>query len=83
MSTKLVWTKPWYRSRGVWGAILAAAGTIYGLYATALPCSGWQAFHNYAAAAVTLYGAYLAFVGRRTASQPIHIFWRYQKEVAD
>lgn len=83
MSTKLVWTKAWYRSRGVWGAILAATGTIYGLYATTLPCGAWQAFHNYAAAAVTLYGAYLAFVGRRTASQPIHIFRRYQKEVAD
>ncbi len=83
MSTKLVWTKAWYRSRGVWGSILAAAGTIYGLYATALPCGALQTFHNYTSAAITLYGAYLAFVGRRTASQPIHIFWRYQKEVPD
>jgi len=83
MSTKLVWTKPWYRSRGVWGSILAAAGTAYGLYATALPCGPLQTLHNYASAGITLYGAYLAFVGRRTASHPIHFFWRYQKEVED
>jgi hypothetical protein len=80
---RLVWTKPWYRSRGVWGAIFATAGTIYGLYATALPCGVWQTFHGYASAVATLYGAYLAFVGRRTASQPIHIFWPSQKEVPD
>ena len=79
----LVWTKPWYRSRGIWGSILAAGGTLYGLYATALPCGDWQTIHNYASSAVALYGAYLAFVGRRTASQPIHIFWRNQREVPD
>jgi hypothetical protein len=80
---KLVWSKPWYRSRGVWGAILGAAGTGYGLWAGLLPCGTLQTFHNYASAAVTLYGAYLAFVGRRSASQPIHILWRQQVEVPD
>lgn len=67
----------------MWGALLAAAGTIYGLYATVSPCGEWQTVHNYASAGVALYGSYLAFIGRRTASQPIHIFWRYQKEVPD
>lgn len=81
--TKIVWSKPWYRSRGVWGAILGAVGTGYGLWANLLPCGPLQMAHNYASAAVTLYGAYLAFVGRRTASQPIHIFWRRKVEVSD
>lgn len=72
------WSKPWYRSRGVWGAILGATGTVYGLWAGLLPCGTLQTFHNFASAAVTLYGALLAFVGRRTASQPIHIFWKYR-----
>ena len=81
--TKIVWSKPWYRSRGIWGAILGAAGTAYGLWATVLPCGIEQTAHNYLSAAVTLWGAYLAFVGRRGASQPIHIFWRRQVEVDD
>ncbi len=81
--THLVWTKPWYRSRGVWGSILAFVGTFYGLYTTVLPCGPWQTFHNYASAAVTLYGAYLAFVGRASASQTIHFFWRTQVEERD
>jgi hypothetical protein len=83
VTTSLVWSKPWYRSRGVWGSIFAAAGTAYGLYANVLPCGPLQMFHNYASAAVTLYGAWLAFIGRKTASHPIHFFWRYQKEVLD
>lgn len=83
MTVKVVWSKPWYRSRGVWGALLGASATIYGLYATALPCGVVQDVHNYAAGALALYGSYLAFMGRRTASQPIHIFWPYQKEVLD
>lgn len=83
MSDHLMWSKPWYQSRGVWGAILGAAGTVYGLYGSTLPCGGMQDFINYASAGVTLYGAYLAFVGRRTASQPIHFFWRYQKMVPE
>jgi hypothetical protein len=74
------WSKPWYRSRGVWGAILGAVGTVYGLWAGLLPCGFWQSVHNYASAAVTLYGALLAFVGRRSASQPIHFLWRYRVE---
>jgi hypothetical protein len=81
--SKTVWSKPWYRSRGVWGAILGASGTIYGLWATLLPCGDIQTLHNYASSAVTLYGSYLAFVGRRTASQPIHFFWRRQVEIPD
>jgi len=81
--TKVVWSKPWYRSRGIWGAILGGAGTAYGLWAGILPCGSWQTIHNYASAAVTMYGAYLAFVGRRTASQPIHIFWRHQVHLPD
>jgi hypothetical protein len=80
---KMVWSKPWYRSRGIWGAIIGAAGTGHGLWAGILPCGAWQTFHNYSAAALTLYGAYLAFVGRRTASQPIHIFWRRQVELPE
>ena len=83
MTTSIVWSKPWYRSRGVWGSIFAAAGTIYGFWATALPCGPAQLFHGYASAAITLYGAWLSFVGRRTASQPIHFLWRYEKEVLD
>lgn len=79
----LVWSKPWYRSRGVWGALLGAGGTIYGLWGATLPCGTAQTFHNYASAAITLYAAYLAFVGRRTASQPIHFLWRHQVEVPD
>jgi hypothetical protein len=39
--------------------------------------------HNYLSAAVTFYGAYLAFVGRTSASQPVHIFWRRKVEVPD
>lgn len=74
--TKIVWSKPWYRSRGIWGALLGVAGTAYGLWATVLPCGFEQTAHNYASAAVTLYAAYLAFVGRRSASQPVHVFWR-------
>jgi hypothetical protein len=81
--SKIVWSKPWYRSRGIWGALLGGAGTVYGLWAGILPCGVWQTTHNYASAAVTLYGAYLAFVGRRTAAQPIHFFWRRQVEVHD
>jgi len=81
--SRFVRTKPWYRSRGIWGAILGTLGTAYGLWATVLPCGMWQSVHNYGSAAVTLYGAYLVFAGRRTASQPIHIFWRYQVEVHD
>jgi hypothetical protein len=81
--SKFVWSKAWYRSRGIWGAILGGAGTIYGLWSGLLPCGTWQSVHNYTSAAVTLYGAYLAFVGRRTASQPIHIFWKHQVEVPD
>jgi len=80
---KIVWSKPWYRSRGIWGAILGATGTVYGLWATALPCGPEQTAHNYLSAAVTMWGAYLAFVGRRDASQPIHIFWRRKVEVDD
>lgn len=79
----LVWSKPWYRSRGVWGAILGAAGTVYGLWGATLPCGSVQTFHNYLSSAVTLYAAYLAFVGRRTASQPIHFLWRHQVDVSD
>jgi hypothetical protein len=82
MGTKIVWTKPWHQSRGVWGAILGAAGTAYGLWAATMPCGFWQDFHNYASAAMTLGGAYLAFIGRRHAHQPIHFFWRHQKEVS-
>jgi hypothetical protein len=81
--TKIVWSKAWYRSRGIWGAILGASGTLYGLWATALPCGFEQTAHNYASAAITLYAAYLAFVGRRTASQPVHFLWRRQVEVPD
>lgn len=81
--TNTVWSKPWYRSRGVWGAILGAVGTCYGLWAGLLPCGSLQTLHNYASAGVTLYGAYLAFVGRRTASQPIHFLWRYEVEGAN
>ncbi len=81
--TQTVWSKPWYRSRGIWGAILGAGGTIYGLWATVLPCGQEQTIHNFASAAVTMYGAYLAFVGRTSASQPIHIFWRRRVEVPD
>jgi hypothetical protein len=83
VTTSFVWSKPWYRSRGVWGSIFAAAGTAYSLYPTVLPCGVWHTVHTYAGAAVTLYGAYLAFVGRKTASQPIHFLWRYEKEVLD
>jgi hypothetical protein len=78
--TKVVWSKAWYRSRGIWGAILGAGGTLYGLWATVLPCGPWQTGHNYASAAITLYAAYLAFVGRRSASQPVHFFWRRRVE---
>lgn len=81
--TRTTWSKPWYSSRGIWGAILGAAGTIYGLWATALPCGMEQTFHNYASAAVTMYAAYLAFVGRKTASQPIHFLWRRRIELSD
>lgn len=81
--SKLVWTKPWYRSRGIWGALLGASGTIYGLWAAILPCGPVQMLHNYASAIITLYGAYLGFVGRRTASQPVHFLWRAQVEVDD
>lgn len=80
---KLVWSKPWYRSRGIWGAILGAAGTGYGLWAGLLPCGALQSFHSYTSAAVTLYGAYLSFVGRRAASHPIHILWRRQVESSE
>lgn len=59
------------------------AGTIYGLWAAALPCGSEQMLHNYASAAVTIYGAYLAFVGRKTASQPVHFLWRHQVDTAD
>lgn len=81
MATEMVWSKPWYNSRGVWGSILAFAGTGYGLWASTLACGPAQTFHNYASVAVALIGSYYAFVGRRTASQPIHFLWRYQKEV--
>ena len=81
--THVRWSKPWYRSRGIWGAILGAAGTIYGLWATVLPCGPEQMVHNYASAAVTMYAAYLAFVGRKTASQPVHFLWRRKVEVSD
>jgi hypothetical protein len=67
----------------VWGAILGAVATGYGLWANLLPCGTWQSVHNYGSSALTLYGAYLAFAGRRTASQPIHIFWRRQIVVND
>jgi hypothetical protein len=72
VTTRLVWSKPWYRSRGVWGSIFATIGTVYGLWATALPCGPIQTAHGYASAAVALYGSYLAFIGRKTASHPIH-----------
>ena len=72
------WSKPWYCSRGVWGAILGTAGTLYGLWAGLLPCGLWQSVHNYASAAISLYGALLAFVGRASANQPIHFLWRYR-----
>jgi hypothetical protein len=81
--TQTTWSKPWYRSRGIWGAILGAAGTIYGLWATVLPCGTEQTLHNYGSAAVTMYGAYLAFVGRKTASQPVHFFWRRKIDTQD
>jgi hypothetical protein len=81
--TKTTWSKPWYRSRGIWGAFFGFVGTIYGLWATVLPCGSEQMLHNYLSAAVTFYGAYLAFVGRTSASQPVHIFWRRKVEVPD
>jgi hypothetical protein len=81
METRHVWTKPWHQSRGIWGAILGGAATAWGLWAATLPCGFWQDFHNYASAALTLYAAYLAFMGRRHAHQPIHFFRRHQKEV--
>ncbi|NOT42657.1 MAG: hypothetical protein HOP13_19445 [Alphaproteobacteria bacterium] len=81
--THMTYSKPWYRSRGIWGAILGAAGTIYGLWAAALPCGPEQTLHNYASAAITMYGAYLAFVGRKTAAQPVHFFWRRKVDASD
>lgn len=80
MAGEIVYSKAWYRSRGVWGSLLAAAGTGYGFWALALPCGFWESFHGYASSALALLGSLLSFIGRTSASQPIHFFWRYKVE---
>lgn len=80
---KSVWTKPWYRSRGIWGSLLAGFATLYGLWTVTLPCGVYEHVHEVLSSGLGLFGAYLAFVGRKTAQQPIHFLWPVRREIAD
>ena len=80
MSDEQIWSKVWYRSRGVWGSLMGVSGTAYGIWANFLPCGFWESFHGIASAGIGMLGALFAFVGRTNASQPIHFLWRYRVE---
>ena len=72
-------SKPWWKSRGVWGALTAVLTSTVTLVVYGLAASGvipTPMLVVVSTAAVTLAGSLLALVGRILADQPIKRKWQ-------
>jgi protein-S-isoprenylcysteine O-methyltransferase Ste14 len=60
-----VMTKDWWKSKGIWGAIVAAVGLVLGAFGVSVDTAAWTDV-------VVAAGIALGWWGRVTAKQPIN-----------